>query len=94
MNIHRNYTDEFIREAVELVEKSDKSMTQVAKSLGVPTSTLRQWIGPMKKDGKRTYQRKDPEERRILELKKELAEVKLERDILKKTVAIFSRPQE
>ena len=94
MNIKRNYTDEFIQEAVELVQKSDKSLTQVAKSLGVPTSTVRQWMGPPKKDSTRKYSKKDPSEKKILELKKELADIKLERDILKKAVAIFSKTQE
>lgn len=94
MNMKRNYTEEFIQEAVELVKKSDKSLVQVAKSLGVPTSTLRQWIGPPEKVVKaRKYNKKDPAERQIIALKKELAEVKLERDILKKAVAIFSKPQ-
>lgn len=94
MVIKRNYTDEFIADAVELVQKSDKSLTQTAKSLGVPPSTLRQWMGPPKKDTKRKYSRKDPMERKFLELKKELADVKMERDILKKTLAIFSKTQE
>ena len=52
MNIKREYTDEFIADAVELVQKSDKSLTQVAKSLGVSTSTVRQWMGPPKKEAK------------------------------------------
>ncbi len=94
MLIKRNYTEEFIQDAVELVQKSDKSLTQVAKSLGVPPSTLRQWMGPPKKDSKRKYSKKDPMERKVLELKKELADVKMERDILKKAVAIFSKTQD
>lgn len=95
MNIKRNYTEEFIQDAIELVKRSDKSLTQVAKSLGVPTSTLRQWMGPPEKVvNKRKYSKKDPTDGKMLELKKELADIKLERDILKKAVAIFSKPQE
>ena len=98
MIIKRKYTEQFIRDAVELTIKSDKSMTQVAKSLGLPTTTLRQWMGPPKKDYKK-FQGKapvnnDPLERQLLDMKRELADVKLERDILKKAVAIFSKPQE
>lgn len=85
----RRYDDEFKREAIQLAKNSSKTKTEVAQDLGIPMATLHSWIsGSVEdKDGKIIT---DSEIRR---LKRELAETKLERDILKKAVAIFSTPQ-
>ncbi len=85
----RRYDEEFKREAIQLAKSSSKTKTEIAKNLGVPMATLHTWIaGSVEdKDGKIIT---DSEIRR---LKRELADTKLERDILKKAVAIFSKPQ-
>ena len=85
----RRYDEEFKREAMQLVKNSSKSKSQISKDLGIPMATLHGWIsGSVEdKDGKIIT---DSEIRR---LKRELADTKLERDILKKAVAIFSKPQ-
>ena len=98
MRLKRQYSDEFIQDAVELTQKSQKSMKEVARSLGIPISTLRQWVIPRGKDvdmkSQKKVKTKDPVERENVKLKRELAETKMERDILKKAVAIFSKIQE
>ena len=85
------YDEAFKREAVRLVFKSGKSVPAIARDLGVSGNTLYLW--------KKAYGKEPdamgitPLEKENQLLKKELAEVLLERDILKKAVAIFSAPR-
>lgn len=85
------YTQEFKEEAVRLVEKSDKSCNQIAHELGLRASTLYNWVKkstspiPTKTT---TTQDLERENRR---LRKELAILKEEREILKKATAFFAK---
>ena len=84
----RHYGEEFKREAIMLVKTSSKTMSAIAEDLGLAPGTLSVWI---KKgiDGEDTAS----EVKEIQTLRRELAETRLERDILKKAMAIFSRQQ-
>lgn len=84
----RKYDDEFKREAVRLVSQSGKIKSAIARDLGINPSTLHGWINNSvcTKDGSIMT---DSE---ITRLKRELVDTKMERDILKKAVAIFSQP--
>ena len=92
----RTYTKEFKQEAVRLVESSGKSMSQVARDLGISDSTLYNWCQKNSQLGEQAFpgsvhQRGLEEENR--RLRRELEVTKQERDILKKAVNIFSRSQ-
>jgi transposase len=51
---HRSYDDSFKADAVALLERSGRSLSSVAQSLGVSYSTLRYWYnGGMAKKGKK-----------------------------------------
>ncbi|MCU7819845.1 MAG: transposase [gamma proteobacterium symbiont of Lucinoma myriamae] len=81
----RSYTAEFRESAVNLVISSDKSTASIAKELGIKTTTLYSWVNKArdtnsKQSGSNNAQMFDELKR----LKKELAEVKEQRDILKK----------
>ena len=88
MRRNRKYDDEFKREAVRLVKNSTKSKTAIARDLGITPSTLHGWLNKSveTKDGKIIT---DSE---ITALRRRLADAEMERDILKKAVAIFSKP--
>jgi len=80
------YTEEFKRDAVSQVRDRGRSVKEVAASLGVCTKSLYDWC--------RTYGKPQatPEEAKELRrLKAELAQVKEERDILKKAAAYFAK---
>ncbi len=80
------YDKEFKEQAVQMAICSDKKLKDVAGSLGIPTSTLRGWVYSNE------YTKISMDEQSELKrLKKELAEVRMERDILKKAMAVFSR---
>ncbi len=93
---HRTYTREFKVEAVRLVEHSGKTQSQVAKDLGIPDTNLQRWC---KQDGQHAEKafpgsgHTAPDQEELRRLKRELEIVRLERDILKKAVAIFSSTQ-
>lgn len=96
MEKQRKYNREFKINAVKLCQESRKSLGEIAEDLGVPKSTLNSWITQFKKEGDQSFRgsgiiRSSNEE--LYFLKKELAEVKMERDILKKAMVIFSRPR-
>ena len=91
----KKYDKEFKLMAVELIE-SHKTVTEVAKELGVHKNLLYQWRDKLLKKGRHSFSGNGnktltPEESEIERLKKELREVELERDILKKAVGIFSK---
>ena len=89
------YTKEFKEEAVAHWENSDKTAAQVANDLGIPEPKyLSTWKRELSKKGKDAFPGngkllgKDAE---IAELKKQLRNAEMERDILKKAVGIFSK---
>lgn len=89
------YTPEFRAEAVKLVEAEGLSIDRAAKRLSVPKSSLSNWVraartGKLADVGK--GQRLPSElELELARTRKELAEVKLERDLLKKCAAYFAK---
>lgn len=88
----RIYSLEFKLKAVELSNERG-SLVNVANELNVSTDNIKRWKKEFNK-GKLTNKSvpiKSPEEQELIRLRKELADIKLERDILKKAVGIFSK---
>ena len=94
--VQKTYTQEFKREAVRLVQTSGKSIAQVARELGISDSSIHQWRKELAEHGAEAFPGSghqtvlEEENRR---LKRELERTRQERDILKKTVSIFSHGQ-
>jgi transposase len=95
----RIFTDEFKKEAVALLVSSGRPLSQIAKELGVGPSVLRHWRGQAQLSGgleqlpnKQATAPLTTEAAaaEISRLKKEIDHLRTERDILKKTVCIFS----
>jgi transposase len=89
------YTKEFREEAVELVTEEKLSLPEAARRLSLPPSTLGNWVkqfkaGRLGEVGK-TYRPLTEIEMDLARTKRELAEVKMERDILKKAAAYFAK---
>jgi transposase len=94
MKNQRKYDREFKLNATKLYRESGKSIAEVAESLGIPLTTLAQWIKQFKEHGEESFVGSGslmPCNEEVFRLRKELADVKQERDILKKAVAIFSK---
>jgi transposase len=96
MSKRRTYTREFKIEAAKLSYNSDKSSEEIAQDLGVSQSSLNRWRREYRADPDQAFpgngQIKD-RDAEVVQLKKELREARMERDILKKAVAIFTRSQ-
>lgn len=97
---YRKYSQEFKLEALELLQRGDKSAGQIERELGITPGLLVKWkaryqiitkegqsleIGPSDMEAAKSE---------IRRLQRELANVEEERDILKKALYIFSRKSE
>lgn len=89
----RQYTTEYKKQAVQLSHQRGKSVALVAKELGIAENNLWRWREQYAVENDHVVPRNTltPEQEEIRRLQKALAEVTEERDILKKTVGIFSR---
>jgi transposase len=89
------YTREFRQEAVKLVIEEKLSLPEAGRRLSLPPSTLGYWVKTHKAgklgDIGKMYRPLTEVEMELARTKKELAEVKMERDILKKAAAYFAR---
>jgi transposase len=90
----RRFTDEFKREAVKRAEQPGHSLSAVARDLGIQRSVLKGWVerfaaGRYEKDP--TLPLKSAQQQENEQLRRELAKVKMERDILKKALGYFAK---
>ena len=85
MGRHSKYPEEFRRETVQLVLTTDKSMAEVARDLGINYKTLGNWV---RAEQARQVRDAAPgalsesERVELKRLKKENAELKVERETL------------
>lgn len=99
----KNYTEDFKKMIIE-VYNTGKPIKEICEEYGVSTTSLNNWINqvqPKEKISKKPIiatnknknnEKKDVEE--ISKLKKENEKIKMELEILKKAIAIFSQDQE
>lgn len=93
-NERRQYDKEFKLEAVRLVVEGGRKAAEVARSLGIRPNDLYRWKKQFLADGSFAFPghgKLKPEDEELRRLRRELADVKEERDILKKAVSIFSK---
>jgi transposase len=94
---YRAYTDEFKREALELLKSSGKSAGQLERELGITPGMLLKWrdryqvVTAENEATKLGPSDLEAAKREIQHLQRELREIAEEREILKKVVNIFSR---
>ncbi len=94
MKKQQRYTPEFRAEAVKLVTEQGLSQQEAAKRLSIPKGTLANWVAASKASilplgtGALSAAELAKENAR---LRKELAEARMEREILKKATAYFAR---
>jgi transposase len=90
---HRKYDKEFKFNAINLY-RNGKLASAVCRDLGIPDATFHYWIKQYREEreeGFRGSGKPKASNDELAQLKKELENTKLERDILKKAVAIFSK---
>ena len=89
----RQYTDEFKREAVRMVTERGYGVNETARDLGINANMLGRWKrqasesrnGAFSGNGHRTAEQEE-----LARLRQEVKRLKMEREILKKTVSFFA----
>ena len=90
----RIFTREFKLEAVRLVRERGVSVAQASRDLGVHANVLRKWVREVEADPAQAFPgqgQMKADQAEIAKLKKEVARLKMERDILKKAAAYFAK---
>ena len=81
----RSFTDEYKANAVELVLGSDRTIAEVARSIGVHEMTLGKWVKKAKDEGKEPAGALNEDERAELErLREENKRLRMEAEFAKK----------
>jgi transposase len=90
----RKYSAEFKCEAVRLSREPDRSVSEVAASLGIARSLLHRWRKDVGEHGLEAFPgngKLKASDDELARLRKELARAQQERDILKKALAFFAK---
>jgi transposase len=92
------YSEDFRRDAVELVRSSGRTLRDVGRELGVNHETLRGWVSAAKRaDEQRAGRSGDggelsgAERDELRRLRRKVAELELEKEILRKAAAYFAK---
>lgn len=89
----RHYTKEFKLGAARMVVEEGKRVLAVARDLGVAPGSVTKWVKEYKGSGEGAFPGKGnlkPEDERIRQLEKENRLLRMERDLLKKTMGLFA----
>ena len=94
MGTRQQFTPEFKREAVQLLASGSRPASTIARELGIRRNQLYKWQREFQARGAGAFPGSGARKERTTEvtrLKRELARVTEERDILKKAAAYFAR---
>jgi transposase len=89
------YTKELREEAVKMITGGGLKAPEVARRLSIPKSTIAYWVradreGALSRVGKQIKPVTE-EQMEVTRLKREVAELRMERDFLKKAAAYFAK---
>lgn len=90
----KSYDRQFKLDAVSLVINGDRTVREVARDLGIEENTLHRWRRELKGEGSEAFPGKgrlSPQEEELRRLRRELAQAKEDREILKKALEFFSK---
>jgi len=88
----RSFTDDYKAGAIRLVLDEGKTVAAAARDLGLTESSLRNWVEQARADrttgrtGLTTAEREE-----LMRLRKDVRELRMERDVLKKAAAFFAK---
>ncbi len=94
---NRKFDREFKIQAVKMVLEESIPIVEVAKKLEVNQGQIHKWKKDYLDHGTQAFEKKanrNPESEEVRRLKKKLANLEEEHEILKKAVAIFSKTQD
>jgi len=94
MSQRQRFTKEFKAEAVRLLKHSGRPGVEIAQELGIRRNQLYKWAEQLEQRGDGAFPgpgRRPPVEEEVVRLRREVAQLREERDILKKAAAYFAK---
>lgn len=89
----KRYSKEFKLEAVRMLEAGDKPGHQIEQELGIGSGQVYKWRKELEASGERAFPGNGTaRDEELVRLRKENASLREDREILRKVVAMFSRP--
>jgi transposase len=85
----RKFDREFREGAVRIVRETNKPIAQVAADLGIHAGTLANWVKQDKINRGETERLSGDERSELARLRAENAELRMERDVLKRSVVLW-----
>jgi transposase len=85
----KKYDREFRDGAVRIVEETGKPIAQVARDLGVNEGTLGNWVNRAREAAEGTNGLSKDDREELKRLRDENAELRMERDVLKRSVVVW-----
>nr|WP_010585433.1 transposase [Schlesneria paludicola] len=90
----RKHTLEFKREALNMIGKQELSVAEVSRRLGVSQTLLYKWKAQFAAQGEQAFPgqgQQTPQEAELARLRREVEQLRMERDILKKATQFFAK---
>lgn len=87
----RKYDPEFREGAVRIVRETGKPIAEVARDLGVHPGTLGNWMAKDRMERGESTDPKTVDPDYVRRLEREIAELRMERDVLKRSVVLWVR---
>ncbi|MCP3921510.1 MAG: transposase [Desulfobacterales bacterium] len=94
MGIRNKYSKQFKKDAVDLMIKEGYKIREAGRNLGIHEATLRRWKKEFEQEGEDAFPGQGnltPEKEEIFKLRKEVQQLKMEREILKKAAVFFAK---
>ena len=88
----KSYSKQFKIDAVKLITEQDYKISEAAQNLGINPYVLRRWKNQFETDRNQAFPGKGhmtPEKEELHKLRKEVRQLRMEREILKKATAFF-----
>ena len=92
----RKFSKEFKLDVINIVKLGEKNVREISKELDIQDVTIYSWIRKYKEEKEEAFPgegKLKSSEEELRKLRKQLADVTEERDILKKAISIFSKDQ-
>ena len=85
----RSFTAEFKRDAVAMVLEQERTIADVARSLGIVESNLGNWVKQARVDRGERAGLTSEERAELVQLRRENAQLRMERELLKRATAFW-----
>ena len=90
----KHYSRQFKIGAVKLINEQGYKISEAARNLGIHPSSLRRWKNELDTNSTQAFPGKGhmcPEKEELYRLRKEVKQLRMEREILKKAAAFFAK---